>query len=108
MRISRSKIYKTKDVGSKKFVMVCFCNYKMVDSKTVASQVQKLQVIIHEIHVEGMVSSETFKVVAIIERGSCFERSLILWNMVKVLRQRRTTTKGKTLGWDLREGYLRS
>ena len=80
----------------------------MVKSKTVASQVQKLQVIIHGIHVKGMVSSETFKVVAIIERGLYFERSLILWNMVKVSRQRRTTTKGKTLNWDLREGYLRS
>ena len=79
----------------------------MVDSKTVASQFQKFQVIIHEIHVKEMVSSETFKVVAIIERGSYFERSLILWNMVKVPRQRRTTTKGKTLSWDLREGYLR-
>ena len=78
----------------------------MADSKTVASQVQKLQVIIHEVHVEGMVSSETFKVVAIIERGSYFARSLILWNMVKVPRQRRTKTKGKTLCWDLREGYL--
>ena len=35
--------------------MVCLLNYKMVDSKTMASQVEKLQVIIHEIHVEGMV-----------------------------------------------------
>ena len=46
--------------------------------------------------------------IAIIERGSYFERCLILWNMVKVPRQIRTTTKGKTLSWDLREGYLRS
>ena len=53
-----------------------------------------------------MVSSETFKVVAIIERGSYFERSLILWNMVKVPRQRRTTAKGKTLSWNLREGDI--
>ena len=80
----------------------------MVESKTVASQVQKLKVIIHEIHVEGMVSSETFKVVAIIERGSYFKRSLIFWNIVKVPRKRRTMTKGKTLSWDIGEGYLRS
>ena len=40
----------------------------MVDSKTVASQVQELQVIIHEIHVEGMVLGESFQVVAVIEK----------------------------------------
>ena len=45
-----------------------FLNYKMVDSKNVANQVQELQVILHEIHVEGMVLSETFQVAAIIEK----------------------------------------
>ena len=34
--------YKTKDVGAKKFVMGCFLDYKMVDSKTMANQVQEL------------------------------------------------------------------
>ena len=32
----------------------------MVDSKTVASQVQELQGIIHEIHAKGMVLDESF------------------------------------------------
>ena len=42
----------------------------MVDSKTVVSQVQELQVILHEIHVEVMILSETFQVAAIIEKLS--------------------------------------
>ena len=40
----------------------------MVDSKTVVSQVQELQVILHEIHAEGMMLSETFQVAAIIKK----------------------------------------
>ena len=31
--------YKTEDAGAKKFVMGCFLDYKMVDSKTMASKV---------------------------------------------------------------------
>ncbi|WKA11227.1 hypothetical protein VitviT2T_028751 [Vitis vinifera] len=60
--------YKTEDAGAKKFVMGRFLDYKMVDSKTVVSQVQELQVILHEIHAEGMMLSETFQVAAIIEK----------------------------------------
>ena len=40
----------------------------MVDSKTEVSQVQELQVIFHEINVEGMFLSKTFQVAAIIEK----------------------------------------
>ncbi|KAL5570958.1 hypothetical protein UlMin_020555 [Ulmus minor] len=40
----------------------------MVDSKTMISQVQELQVILHEIHAEWMNLSETFQVAAIIEK----------------------------------------
>ena len=40
---------------------------KMVDSKTVLSQVQELQLILHEIHAEGMFVSESFQVATIIE-----------------------------------------
>ena len=40
----------------------------MVDSKTVVSQVQELQEILHEIHTKGMMLSETFRFVAIIEK----------------------------------------
>ena len=38
-----------------------FLDYKIVDSKIAACQVQELQVILHEIHVEGMMLSKTFK-----------------------------------------------
>ena len=62
--------YKTKDVGMKKFVVGKFLDYKMVDSKTIKSQVQDLQVILHEIHVEGTVLSESFQLAAIIEKLS--------------------------------------
>ena len=60
--------YKTKDVGAKKFVMGCFLDYKMVDSKTMANQVQELQVILYEIHARGMMLSETFQVTTIIKK----------------------------------------
>jgi len=65
---SLDRKYRTEDAGSKKFVVGRFLDYKMVDSKTVISQVQELQVILHEIHAEGMVLSETFQVAAIIEK----------------------------------------
>ena len=35
--------------------MGCFLDYKMIDSKIVASQVHELQVLLHEIHAKGMV-----------------------------------------------------
>ena len=38
--------YKTEDVGSKKFVVGRFLDYKIIDSKIVDSQVQELQVIV--------------------------------------------------------------
>lgn len=65
---SLDRKYIIEDAGSKKFVVGRFLDYKMVDSKTVISQVQELQVILHEIHAEGMVLSETFQVAAIIEK----------------------------------------
>ena len=65
---SLDRKYKTEDVGMKKFVVGRFLDYKMVDSKTIISQVQDLQVILHEIHAEGMMLSESFQVAAIIEK----------------------------------------
>ncbi|XP_038988004.1 uncharacterized protein LOC120112517, partial [Phoenix dactylifera] len=65
---SLDKKYKTEDAGTKKFVVGKFLDYKMVDSKDVISQVQDLQVIIHDIHAEGMILSESFQVAAIIEK----------------------------------------
>ena len=49
---SLDRKYKTEDVRAKNFVVGRFLDYKMVDSKTMISQVQELQVILHEIHVE--------------------------------------------------------
>ena len=63
---SLDRKYKTKDVGAKKFIVDRFLDYKMVDSKTVVSQVQELQVILHQIHAEGMILSKIFQVAAII------------------------------------------
>ena len=65
---SLDRKYKTEDDGMKKFVVGRFRNYKMVDSKTIISQVQDLQVILHEIHAEWMVLSESFQVAAIIKK----------------------------------------
>ena len=65
---SLNKKYKTEDANTKKFVVGQFLDYKMVDSKTVVSQVQEIQVILHEIHSEGMIVSEAFQVAAIIEK----------------------------------------
>ncbi|KAL5553241.1 hypothetical protein UlMin_040642 [Ulmus minor] len=60
--------YKSEDAGSKKFIVGRFLEYKMLDSKTVISQVQEIQVILHEIHAKWMNLSETFQVATIIEK----------------------------------------
>ena len=65
---SLDRKYKMKDAGTKKFVVARFLDFKMVDTKTVMSQVQELQVVLHEIHAEGMILSETFQVAAMIEK----------------------------------------
>jgi len=43
-------------------------DYKMVDSKTVISQVQEFQLILHKIHTEKMELSESFQVACVIEK----------------------------------------
>ena len=58
---SLDKKYKIEDVGLKKFVVGKFLDYKILDSKTVISQVQDLQVILHDIHAEGVSLSESFQ-----------------------------------------------
>ena len=65
---SLDKKYKSEDAGLKKFVVGKFLDYKMLDSKTMISQVQDLQVIFHDIHAEGMSLSESFQVASIIEK----------------------------------------
>ncbi|XP_075095033.1 uncharacterized protein LOC142173345 [Nicotiana tabacum] len=66
--IALARKYKTEDAGLKKFVAAKFLDYKMVDSKSVITQVQELQVIIHNLLAEGLVINEAFQVTAMIEK----------------------------------------
>ena len=52
----------------KKFIVTKFLDYKMIDNKTVVTQVQELQVIIHDLLAEGLVVNDAFQVAAIIEK----------------------------------------
>ena len=49
---SLDKKYKIEDVRLKKLIVGKIMDFKMVDSKTVLSQVQELQVVVHDIHAE--------------------------------------------------------
>ncbi|XP_075103692.1 uncharacterized protein LOC142178261 [Nicotiana tabacum] len=62
------KKYKTEDIGLKKFVAVKFLDFKMVDSKCVITQIQQLQVIVHDLLAEGMIKNEEFQVATFIEK----------------------------------------
>ncbi|XP_070018327.1 uncharacterized protein [Nicotiana sylvestris] len=66
--IALEKKYKIEDGGLKKFVAAKFLDYKMVDSKSVITQVQELQVIIHDLLAEGLVINEAFQVATMIEK----------------------------------------
>ncbi|KAL0292732.1 UNVERIFIED_CONTAM: hypothetical protein Sangu_3251000 [Sesamum angustifolium] len=46
----------------KKFIVRKFLNFKTVDSKTVMNQVQEFQMILHDLHAEGMKLNESFQV----------------------------------------------
>ncbi|PKI36259.1 hypothetical protein CRG98_043350 [Punica granatum] len=60
--------YKSEVAGAKKFLVGRFLDFKMVDSRTVMSQVQKFQVLLHEIQAEGMALSESFQGAVVIEK----------------------------------------
>ncbi|XP_070049976.1 uncharacterized protein [Nicotiana tomentosiformis] len=62
------KKYKTEDGGLKKFAAAKFLDFKMIDGKSVMTQVQELQVIVHDLLAEGMVINEAFQVAAFIEK----------------------------------------
>lgn len=63
------KKYKVEDAGMKKYIVGRFLEYKMVDSKSVMSQVQNLQLILHEIHAEDIFFvSDYFQVVVVIKK----------------------------------------
>ncbi|XP_042437156.1 uncharacterized protein LOC122023132 [Zingiber officinale] len=65
---SLEKKYKTKNAGLKKFIVGWFLDFKMMDSKSVTSQVQDMQLIMHDLDAEGMKLNESFKLVAVIEK----------------------------------------
>ncbi|KAK4386219.1 hypothetical protein Sango_2492500 [Sesamum angolense] len=65
---SLEKKYKTEDADLKKFIVEKFLDFKMVDSKTVMNQVQEFQMILHDLHAEGMKLNESFQVAAMIEK----------------------------------------
>ncbi|KAL0451833.1 UNVERIFIED_CONTAM: hypothetical protein Slati_1161400 [Sesamum latifolium] len=56
------------DAGLKKFIVKKFLEFKMVDSKAVMNQVQEFQMILHDLHAEGMKLSEFFQVAVMIEK----------------------------------------
>ncbi|XP_075084978.1 uncharacterized protein LOC142168222 [Nicotiana tabacum] len=56
------KRYTTKDAGLKKYVAAIFMDFKMVDGKYVITQVQELQVIVHNL------LAEAFQVAAFIKK----------------------------------------
>ncbi|XP_076903954.1 uncharacterized protein LOC143559171 [Bidens hawaiensis] len=60
--------YNIEHTGTMKIVVARFLDYKMVDSKTLISQIQELQVILQDIHAEWMTLCETFQVAAMIEK----------------------------------------
>ena len=60
--------YKANDAGAKKFLVAKFLNFTMVDSKSILTQVEELQIIIHGILTEGMTISESFQVAAITDK----------------------------------------
>ena len=64
---SLEKKYKIEDAGTKKFIVGLFLDYMMVDSIPVVKQLEHLQVIINQIHMERMAISEPFQVASIIE-----------------------------------------
>ncbi|KAL0401576.1 UNVERIFIED_CONTAM: hypothetical protein Slati_4187500 [Sesamum latifolium] len=65
---SLAKKYKIEDAGLKKFIVEKFLEFKMVDSKIVMNQVQEFQIILHDLHAEGMKLSEFFQVAPMIEK----------------------------------------
>lgn len=60
--------YCIEDAGTKKFVVAKFLDYKMIDSQPVIDQVEELQLIVHDVHAEGMVLPDAFTGASMIEK----------------------------------------
>lgn len=70
LRKSLYQKYQIENASVKKFVVGCCLEYHMVDSKQMTIQMREIQDILTEIHDEGMIISETFQIIAIIEKLS--------------------------------------
>nr|GEW78992.1 chlorophyll a-b binding protein 3C, chloroplastic [Tanacetum cinerariifolium] len=64
------KKYRTQVACSMKFVVGKFLNFKMNDAKPVVKQLEELQIIVHEMEIEGMGINSNFLVGSIIEKLS--------------------------------------
>jgi len=62
------KKYKLKDAGTKKILVGKFLDYKMVNTKMVVNQLEKLQVLFSDLLSERLVINEPFQVVVMIEK----------------------------------------
>ncbi|KZV54615.1 hypothetical protein F511_02649 [Dorcoceras hygrometricum] len=82
---SLEKKYKTEGAGLKKFIVGKFLDYKMVDSKYVMSQVQEMQLILHDLHAEGIEMGDSFEYVKKFDRG-CHISPLIADDPVEKLQ----------------------
>ncbi|GJT43798.1 hypothetical protein Tco_0952513 [Tanacetum coccineum] len=65
---SLEKKYKTQVACSKKFVIGKLLNFKMNDAKPIVKQVEELQIIVHEMEVEGISINSNFLLGSIIEK----------------------------------------
>ncbi|CAM8926303.1 unnamed protein product [Rhodiola kirilowii] len=65
---SLDRKYRNENAGSRKYTVGRFLEFQMVDSKTVNSQVQDLQLIMHEMDSEGIKVNEPFQVASVIEK----------------------------------------
>ena len=54
------KKYKLENASTKKFLVGKFLDFKMVDTKLIVNQMEELQIIISDLHSEGIVINEPF------------------------------------------------
>lgn len=67
---SLNQKHEVNDVGMKQFIVDKFFNFKMVDLKTMTSQVQEFQLILYDIHAKEMILNESFQMTTIIKKLS--------------------------------------
>ncbi|KAF3651238.1 hypothetical protein FXO38_16706 [Capsicum annuum] len=83
--------FKMEDVRTKKFFVSKFLEYKMIDNKSVVSQVQELQVIIHDLLAEASWHIYQLEVYNVFLQGDLLEEVFIKYALKLIVdsRQRR-------------------